>query len=363
MPRPTDERARVLGPYYIASRKHTPWRLITIHDPIAERASDRQAASHYPTQEAALAEKRKIEDRICNVTIGRAIDEYEVYLTDKETIGYHETIRRLRLFFPDLDMLVGRVTVEKGKRWYDAFRARKRRDKQPISVSYHRAALINARSLLTFCVEQRWIPSNPLAAVKGLGKRNKGKHKPTGNELRTWFVFVWARVERGDKAAIAVTLQLALALRSSDLTRRLVRDIDLDGTQLNVDDGKTEESNEPRLIPDELQEPVRKLVAGRNPMEPLFKSEKRADGHHTDHWLWQAQERFCRLAGVPHFCPHALKGVSGTIVAKRGALGNLVMDHLSHKKKSTTFGHYVDREIVEQAQAEKAFRLIAGGKR
>lgn len=364
MPRPTEERARVLGPYYIKSRDQ--WRLTVVHDPKAERAADRQVVAHYPTEEAANEEKRNIEARICNVTIAMAIDEYERHLVDKETIGYEETTRRLRLFFAEvLDMMLGRLTPERGKKLYDAFRARMLSDgKTPISVAYHRAALINARSMLKHCkTEMRWITENPLEEVEGKGKRKSGKRKPTGNELRQWYLYVWDRVEKGNDAALALMLELALALRSGDICRRLVRDVDLDATQLIVEDGKSDKSNEPRLIPSKLQPFARALVANRDPMEPLFKTTRTETGHHSDHWLWQAQERFCRLAGVPHFCPHALKGVSGTIIAKRGAAGNIVMEHLSHEEDATTFRHYVDKGLVEGAQAEQAFKVIAGGRK
>lgn len=357
-----DERARVLGPYYVKSRDQ--WRLIVIHNPTAEHAEDRQAVAHYPTESAALEEKRTIEERICNITIGMAIEEYERHLAEKETIGHEETIRRLRLFFPDHDMMLGRITAEKGKKWYDAFRARLRHDGDPISVAYHRAALINARSMLKFCkAEMHWISVNPLEDVEGKGKRKSGKRKPTGNELQQWYAYLWDRVQKGNDAALALMLELAIALRSGDICRRLVRDVDLDGTQLIIEDGKSEKSNEPRFIPDKLQPYVRALVANRNALEPLFKTTRTESGHHDPHWLWQAQERFCRLAKVPHFCPHSLKGVSGTIIAKRGAAGNLVMEHMSHENEKTTRRHYVDSGVIEAAQAEQAFKVIAGGKR
>jgi integrase len=156
---------------------------------------------------------------------------------------------------------------------------------------------------------------------------------------------------------------LSMALRSSDLTRRLVRDADLDCTQLNVEDGETEASNEPRPIPDTLQPFVRELVAGRDPLEPLFPTPYTEDGHHTRRWLEEGMKRFCEAAGVPYFCPHALKGVSGTVLAKRGAAANSVMEHLSHEEDATTFRHYVGRAVIEGAQAEQAFKVIAGGKR
>jgi integrase len=305
-----------------------------------------------------------------------AINAYEQHLREKETIGYAETIRRLRLFFPDLTMLIGRVTPERGKKWYDAFRERKRgrvkKDGTPrkaadkaISVSYHRATLINVRSMFTFCIEeQKWLRENPLAKVKGIGKRKSGKRKPTGNELRQWYAHTWARVEAGDRTALGLMMAFAMSLRSADLTRRKVRDVDMDGTQLLIEDGKSEKSNEPRLVPDRLQPYVRRLVAGRDPMEPLF--FRRCKGkllHLTRRWLEQGMERTCAAAGVPYFCPHALKGASGTVLAKRGAAANVIMDHLSHEEDATTFRHYVDRSLVDAAQAEQAFRVIAGGKR
>ena len=74
-------------------------------------------------------------------------------------------------------------------------------------------------------------------------------------------------------------------------------------------------------------------------------------------------DRFCEGAGIPYFCPHALKGAAGNVLAKRGLAGNLIMDHLSHEKKETTFRHYVDRGVVEGAEAARAFAVISGGKK
>lgn len=362
MGRHTDERARVLGPYWVEVRQR--WRLIVIHDPKAARPEDRSSTFHYRSEEEAREDRQRIEERICNVTVGMAISAYEQHLAEKETIGYSETLRRIRLFFPDHEMMLTRVTAEKGKKWYDTFRARKIRG-NPISVSYHRAALINARSMLTYCVdEMKWLPENPFAKVKGLGKRKSGKRKPTGNELRAWFGFTWARMEAGDRTALGLMLAFAMSLRSSDLTRRVVRDVDMDGTQLNIEDGKTEKSNEPRTIPDKLQPFVRQYIDGRDPLEPLFM--RRCKGkllHLTRRWLEQGMERMCEGAGIPCFCPHSLKSASGTVLAKRGAAANVIVDHLSHEEGATTFRHYVDKSIVDGAQAEQAFKVISGGRK
>jgi integrase len=364
MPRPTDERARVLGPYYIKGRDK--WRLVVIHDPKAERPEDRQAVAHYPTEEAAHEEKQRIEERICNVTVGMAIDAYANYLRhDKQSTGCDETIRRIRLFFPDCDMLLGRITPERGKKWYDAFRARRKEDGDPISVAYHRAVLINSRSMLTWCIdEKRWLRENPLAGIKGLGRRSSGKRVHTADEASRLYAYCYARAMEGDATSMGVLLALALALRSSDVTRRIVRDVDLGGAILRVYDGKTERSNRPRKVPAELQPLLRQFAEGRPPFEPLFVQRRKGKAmHHTRRWLRDGMKRFCVAAGVPYICPHALKGTAGEILAENGASAELIVAHLSHEDGATTRRHYVAGESIDSAAAARGFAVIAGGKR
>ena len=113
-----------------------------------------------------------------------------------------------------------------------------------------------------------------------------------------------------------------------------MRDVDLDCTQLNINDGKMEKSNEPRVIPKKLQPYVRQLVEARDPFEPLFKTSYTESGHHTRRWL-EALDTFCHKAGVPYFCPHTLKGVSGA-----------------------TFRHYAEKGLVEATQAPAVFVLF-----
>jgi integrase len=245
---------------------------------------------------------------------------------------------------------------ERGKKWYDAFRARTLADgKTPISVAYHRAALINARShvqVLHFD-EMKWIHDEP--ARRQVEGRWQAQERQAQADRERAAPVVRVRdgsASRGNDAALALMIELAMALRSGDICRRLVRDVDLDGTQLIIEDGKTEASNEPRIIPTKLQPLVRALVAGRgSPLEPLFKTTRTETGTMTIIGSGKRMERFCRLAKVPHFPPHALKGISGTVIAKRGAAGNLVMDHLSHEDERTTRRHYVDGGVIEAAQA------------
>jgi integrase len=362
MPRRRDERNRVLGPTWCPSIGY--WRVVVV-TPAAPDPKDRRTPSFYREKDEAdeVAEQLRLKLlQLEAITLQHAVTQYEQHLVDKNTIGYVETIRRLRAFFPDLQLLVGRVTPERAREYYEVFRRRLRPDGKPISVSYHRAALINARSLFTWCVEKGWITLNPFAAVKGIGKRKRGKDKHTVDELKKIFLFCLDRAADHD-AELAVLSAFLLALRSSDLTRRVVRDVDAGATQLNIHDGKSDKTNEPREIPVALQPFYRARVQGRKPFEPLFPTPYTKSGHHTRRWLEEAMVRICEAVGVPYRCPHSLKSAAGTVLAKRGALANQIVDHLSHTEGSTTFGHYVDRALVDQAQAERVFQVIAGGKR
>jgi integrase len=375
MARQRDEEARVLGPYWVERRQ--AWRIKTV-DPRGNGGRGRSVDRYFESWEDADKWRKLNEERLkllAGKTLERAIPAYDAHLAEKGTgaISRKETVRRLRAFFPDLSTLVGRIDEERAKQLYAEFRQRKTPERtkkdgtvvpgHPISVSYHRSALINVRSFYNFCVEQKWSATNPFVSVKGIGRRNRGKKKHTGDETRKLYAYLIIKAQAGDRAALGVLMALLMALRSSDLTRRLVRDVDLDATQLNVTEGKTEKSNEPRVIPDVLQPLVRKLVAGRSPFEPLFKTPYTESGHHTRRWLEEAMGRFCKAVGLPYVCPHALKSTAGTVLAKRGALANQIAEHLSHEDaEATTMKHYVSRSDVEQAQLARAAEVITGGK-
>jgi integrase len=308
-----------------------------------------------------MAEANKTASQIADA----ARDLAAMYEKVKGTteISFKETIRRLRLFFPDLTLRLAQVTPTKAKTYYEAFRQPTKRNGEVISVDYHRCALINARSLFSFAIEEGLLTENPFAKVKRIGRRSAGKVQHTGDEVRRLFVHLVPRADGGDRAALGVLMALLMALRSGDITRRIVRDVDLDGTVLRVTGGKTRKSNRPRLIPALLQPMLRRLAEGRDPFEPLFRTPYTKSGHHTRRWLEEAMVKFCKAARVPYVCPHALKGTAGTLLAETGAAAEVIADHLSHQDASTTGRHYVAAGALEEAQAHRALRLITGGKR
>lgn len=360
-----DTRPTAWGPTWIPSKQR--WRVLVV-TPTEDGTSRRRSARWFEREEEAQDFREAVETKLSKfsrVTLEDAIDQYKSHLRESGTlpVSYRETCRRLRIFFPSLSLAVSRVTPERAQLYYDKFRRRLSPTGKPISVDYHRATLINARSFSKWCMGQGWLALNPFAAVEGIGRRSAGKPQLTGDEIRRLYGHCLARANQGDASALGILMALLMALRSSDLTRRVVRDLDLDGTVLRVAGGKTRKSNRPRTVPEVLRPALRQLVGKREADAPLFPTPYTSSGHHTRRWLEQAMERHCEAAGVPYVPPHSLKGAAGTILAETGELADRIADHLSHESTATTQRHYVAAGATEDARQQKALRVISGGRK
>lgn len=371
MSRKRDERVRILGPTWLESMQY--YRVLTVTPrPYPEKS--KRDARYFNSQKDAddyVEDLTKLLPKLNTNTIEQAISGFEQYLIEKGTKGYQETVRRLRQFFPKPATPIARLTPEQALSLYDSFRKRKRlvraaggkhqETDEPISVAYHRSTLINVRTFMNWCVDQKLIRSNPFTKVKGVGRRSKGKKQLTGDEIKRFYAYCMARAQGGDKTALALLMALLMALRSSDIARRVVRDVDLGGTVLIVGDGKSAKSNRPRKIPRVLQPLVRELAGDREPTSPLFHTPYTESGHHTHRWLQEAMVKVCEAAGVPYVTPHSLKGAAGTVLAVTGELADRIADHLSHESPSTTTDHYVKPGVLEDARLEQALGVILEG--
>lgn len=355
MPRRRDERARALGPTYCKDKK--AWRT-TLLKPGGDASGDQRTYRYFDDEEEAndwIEDTNKDLARLVGTTIEKAIDDYREHLRERDNKeeSDDETMRRLGLFFrPVMKMQVARLRPERGSELYAAFRNGR-------SVDYHRDALSGARSFLSWCVDGGLIAESPLAKVKGIGKKNKGKTQFTGDEAKKWLALCLVRAARRDSAsavrhsdpAIALMMLLLMALRQSDVLKRTVREVDLDATVLRVNHGKTKKSNRPRRIPAVLRPFLKVLTAGMPPSELLF-------GYHTVSWLIKAQRKLCKEAGVPYVCPHGLKGTAGSLLAETGELADKIADHLSHETSAITERHYITPGIIDGVQASRAIEVL-----
>jgi integrase len=384
MPRRPKDEARFLGPYWIESLGK--WRA-TFCNPQAANPRHRRVTRHFADGDEAqnwVDEGRAKLQAHTTTTFKVALDAYEKHLAQgkgNKEVSVTETTRRVREFFgPVIEMRLGKLTVDQagelyckldadGKviggfaaRTYTVGSAKKKTLRQKsVSVDYHRHTLSQAKTFMVWCVGKGWISESPLAKVKGIGRRKKGKPKLSGDEARTFYKKCLELGAGGDEAALATAMLLTMALRQGDVLKRQVRDFDLDGTVLNIDEAKTEKSNRPRLIPKQLRPLLRQLVSGRQSLEPLFKADD--GGFHTKSWLRLAmKKRLCPAAGVPYVPPHGLKGTSGKVLKLAGASSEAVADFLSHEDERTQDGHYVDGETAAAADQERFLTVLQGGR-
>ena len=78
--------------------------------------------------------------------------------------------------------------------------------------------------------------------MKQIGQRNRGKKQLRIDEARKLGDLSASPTNAGDDAAVGVLTALLLGLRASEVTDRVVRDLDDDGRLLWIEFGKTKRS-------------------------------------------------------------------------------------------------------------------------
>ncbi len=124
-----------------------------------------------------------------------------------------------------------------------------------MAADTHRNMLAEAKTFLEWCMAKprRWLSKNPLAEVKGVGKRNKGKKQLRADEATKWLEVAFQLADKGDDRAVGALMTIAMGLSGEEITQRIVRDVDLKGTMLHITDGKTEERRKAVPIPPDLR--------------------------------------------------------------------------------------------------------------
>lgn len=354
----------VLGPYRSGDR----WQVIVVG------ASGERAHSYRATEGEALelaAELREQVERAAT-TIDEALDEYERYLTvekQNKPRSIKETLRRLRVLVPvaDRDRQLAHLTTAHGKRWYRALvDARDDAGEPTYSVDTHRNYLAEARTFFGWCVERRWARENPLAGVKGVGRRRHGKPQLRIDEARRWMKRA-SELAADEPGAVAAMLTLLLGLRAGEVVSRLVRDVDDEGRLFWVPDSKTEAGRRKVEVPElgGLREHLRELARGRPGEERLFKGRGgpgRGRAPHRDRkWVttWVAQ--IAEDAGVPRVTAHGMRGLHSTLAIDAGMSGHLVAASLGHESFTTTTTSYAAPASTEAAARRRTLKVLAGG--
>lgn len=295
-------------------------------------------------------------------TVKQAMDMYKA---DMATKGNKEGSRdvtesRLESFFDaDLHRPLAEITPARAEQLYTLMQERvSERTKRKFSVDTQRNCLSEAKSFLGWCTarERRWLKTNPLAEVKGVGKRIHGKEQLRIGEARKWKERAVELAEAGEAGAVAALMSLVMGMRCSEIVSRVVRDLDDDGRLLWIPDSKTKAGRRTLEIPELLQPYVKKLAEGKLPAARLF-------GEHWRDWPRDWVKKICRKAGVPIVTAHGMRGLHSSLAREAGATGHLVAAALGHTSERMAATAYTSPAAESRAKQRAALRVLEGGRK
>lgn len=349
---------KVHGPY----RHRNKWRLVV-------RAADgSQEAIPFATEGAARAHKTRLLKEIAGRTVSEAVQDFVVNMRESGlrsgTIKVAEF--RLRAFF-QLDAEVDGRTMpyaEPGGLLEDlqprTCEQLYRDLVKTCAVDTHRNALAVAKAFAAWCVKQGWLATSPLAEVAGVGQRNRGKKQLRIDEARKLVDLCIRKANEGDEAAVGVLTAFLLGLRASEVTDRVVRDLDDDGRLLWIEFGKTRRSRRTLEVPALLRPYLLALAKGRAADAQLIsRTVSRRSGKKRDrYWLGHHVERLCDEAGVPVVSTQSLRGLHASVATDAGATSHVVAAALGHSSPAVTHAHYIDGAVARRARTRRVIDKV-----
>jgi integrase len=353
---------RVLGPYRNIGTGGRPdrWRAIIVGEDGSKRHRD--FSTEAQAREYIAAARAELQ-ATAGITFGQALQEYEQHLVAKGNKPRSIATTMLvlgRMFRPEDGSLSALRTEADGQRLYDELRNRKDEKTGDLlyAVDSHRNTLAESKTFLRWCLVKKYIKTNVLETVQGMGRRKKGADASQLriDEARRWTsAAIRSAQEKRDEGAIAALVALLMGLRASEIVNRTVRDVDNRGTLLWIPDSKTPAGKRTIEIPDPLRPFLRRQAAGKPAEHLLFgKGLKPRDRN----WVRKSVKRICRLAGIPEQTAHALRRSHSTLAVEAGATSHAVTRALGHEAFSTTTDSYVRRGTVDRVKARQVVDLL-----
>lgn len=314
-----------------------------------------------PQRAEQLAERFRDGLFVANpVTVQEAIEEYRGHLSTKgnKADSIDNTTTKLRRFFgPVLGSPVLRVTKARATALYEDLRTRpSERTGKPLAPDSHRNMLAEGKTFLAWCVTRRWLGGNPLAEVKGVGKRRHGKPQLRIDEGRALRNLCHRLAAEGQDGPIAVLMAMLMGMRAGEIVRCTARDLDDGGRLLWIADAKTEAGKRAIEVPPELK-PYLQARSEHKPHDALLFPTKHGGRHWRD-WVAEETRRLCRLARVPVVCAHSLRGFMATVAIQAGRASHDVVATMGHVDISTTLQSYAIPGSAQVATQRRALDVL-----
>jgi integrase len=298
-----------------------------------------------------------------------ALDGYETSLRERQL--EHPTIVRARAHLDALfavekngHKLLAWLTPKRAAALYNAYRTQPRKaTKRVPSVDTHRNALAAGRAFGRFAAEKGWLPADPFEKVKAIGRRKKGKPQLGVDETRK---LLDVCIAEGSRESLAVACTFLLGAGASEVTNRLVRDLDDNARLLHVTKGKNGYRVRSFEVPDEIRSKLAELAKGRAGAAYLF-GETDLE-RPSRYWIHYHCRRLCGVAKVPLVSPHGLRGTHATIAHGHVSSSQHVVaalaaaaSGLGHAPGSPiTASTYIAPGAVDKAKQRAALRVLRG---
>jgi integrase len=212
----------------------------------------------------------------------------------------------------------------------------------------HHGELVAAKAFGAWCVKQGWFRVSPYADVSRIGRKSRGRPQLRIDEARC---FLQCALDEGSDAGDAAALALLLGLRASEVTGRVVRDVDDRCRVLWVSHAKTAAGVRTLAVPAVMQDRLARRIAGRGPDERLW-------GDVTRSWLHHHVVRLCRAAGVPRVSPQGLRGLHATLALDAGVSVEDIARSMGHASAAVTRAHYFAPGEEDNAKIRRVVALL-----
>lgn len=332
--------------------------------------TEREIASAQAAAEQYAEEARRALAGVLCLTVEDALSAFlaEVLPTLK-ALSARTLQDRVRSFFEgvETELLSSLLKAGRCAELYAALtrRPNKRRAEGTLSATQHRRMLKEARRFLRWCVDKKLLRENPLDAVKPQGRIGRRKRQHRVDEARRFYAKAMELAYEGTPAqqqgATAVLTALELGLRQSEVTLRVVRDLDDDARLFHIDEGKTDASKGTMEVPEDLRPLLLRQAAGKGPNDPLFSNVYSQGGGGEamgPAWLRVWTRQISVAAGLPPITAHALRGMFGSLGVTTGALPHRVSEALRQADEEVAPAHYIEPAAMQAAQQRRLHGLL-----
>ena len=347
--------ARVLGPYEEKGR----WRLIIVED-------GGRRSVFFPTQEEALKFKSGTEREISRPASRKIADVLVKWHTEKRRTGRckpqsadHQFERAKSFFASVSEEDIAALTPRRAAALYQEATERiSCKTGTVLAVASHRFDLLMAQCFYRWAVRRGYVSATPFREVKPIGRVNAGKPQLRIEEARRFTSAAFDYFEeKQNPLAIGALLALTMGLRTSEVLKRVVRDLDDGARCLWIDEGKTVSARRHLEVPELMQPYLRRLAEGKKAEDFLFGSGRNG-GPRRRPKMWAMVQRLCLRAGVPLVCTHSLRGLWATLAVQSGAASHTVAANLGHHSFEVTERHYAQGSAVSNAATARVLGVL-----